>query len=182
MKKVLLDACVLYPTVLREILLGVAGQGLFTPLWSERILEEWARAARKIGPTGEAQARAEIALLRANWPDGVVAPHEGLEARLWLPDPADVHVLAAAIAGSADSLLTFNAVDFPRHTMAEEGVVRLGPDEFLLDLWHSDRDPVERAVERVRAEAARLSGEEVALRPLLKRARLPRLGKALSMA
>ncbi|MBL3553988.1 PIN domain-containing protein, partial [Rhodovulum sulfidophilum] len=43
--KVLLDACVLYPTVLREILLGVARRGGFTPLWSARILEEWARAA-----------------------------------------------------------------------------------------------------------------------------------------
>ena len=45
--KALLDACVLYPTVLREILTGVAGQGLYTPLWSDRILEEWARATRK---------------------------------------------------------------------------------------------------------------------------------------
>ena len=31
--KVLIDACVLYPTVMRELVLGAAGQGLFTPLW-----------------------------------------------------------------------------------------------------------------------------------------------------
>ena len=55
--KVLIDTCVLYPTVMRQLLLGAAGSGLFTPLWSDRILEEWARAARKIGPTGEVQAR-----------------------------------------------------------------------------------------------------------------------------
>ena len=44
-----------------------------------------------------------------------------LEERLWLPDPADTHVLAAAIAGSADVILTLNAKDFPRNILAEEG-------------------------------------------------------------
>ena len=63
--KILLDANVLFPTVMREVLLGVASQGLFTPFWSERILEEWARAAAKLGPGGEAQARGEIAMLKA---------------------------------------------------------------------------------------------------------------------
>jgi len=177
--RVLLDACVLYPTVLREILLGVAAAGLFTPLWSARILEEWARAARKIGPTGEAQARAEIALLRAAWPAAEVVPQPGLEARLWLPDPADIHVLAAAIAGSADLILTFNAQDFPRKILAEEGVRRDEPDAFLRGLWADHPDPVEAAVAFVHAEAQRLSGDSIDQRALLKRARLPRLGKAL---
>jgi len=178
--KVLLDACVLYPTVLREILLGVAGQGLFVPLWSARLLEEWARAARKIGPAGEAQARAEIALVRAAWPGAEVVPKDGLEARLWLPDPDDIHVLAAAIAGGADLILTFNARDFPKHLLAEEGLVRAAPDAFLMDLWLADPDAVATAVARVLDEAARMAGEDIPLRALLKRARLPRLGKALS--
>ncbi len=177
--KVLLDACVLYPTILREILLDVARAGLFTPLWSARILEEWARAARKIGPTGEMQARGEIALLRAAWSGAELAPSPGIEARLWLPDPADIHVLAAAIAGSADLLLTFNARDFPRKVMAEEGLRREGPDAFLYALWAAHPDAVAAAVARVAGEARRLSGTELETRQMLKRARLPRLGKAL---
>jgi len=178
--KVLLDACVLYPTVLREILLGVAARGLFRPLWSARILEEWARAARKIGPTGESQARAEIALVRAAWPGAEVPPQEGLEARLWLPDAADIHVLAAAIAGDADAILTFNAKDFPRALLAEEGLAREGPDAFLMELWLAHPEAVAETVAAVRAEAQRLSGEALPVRALLKRARLPRLGKALA--
>lgn len=178
--KVLLDACVLYPTVLREILLGVAGQGLFTPLWSDRILEEWARAARKIGPEGEPQARAEIALIRANWPKASVQPRAADLARLWLPDENDIHVLAAALAGSADTLLTFNAKDFPRHTLTEEGLKREAPDQFLYDLWLSDADAVERSVLQVHQTAQTMAGEPLALRALMKRARLPRLGKAMS--
>ncbi|GGE44884.1 RSP_2648 family PIN domain-containing protein [Actibacterium pelagium] len=178
--KVLLDACVLYPTVTREVLLNVAKEGLFTPLWSPRILEEWARAARKLGREGEPQARAEIALLKANWPGAEVLPKEADLARLWLPDEHDIHVLAAAIAGSADLLLTFNAQDFPRNTLAEEGILRDGPDHFLFELWQQNPDKVLAAVTRVHAEAERLSGQHWDLRKLLKKARLPRLGKALA--
>ena len=112
--KVLIDTCVLYPTVMREIVLGVAATDLFTPLWSGRILEEWARAAVKLGPLGEAQARAEIAVVRANWPNAEVTWRPSLESRLWLPDENDVHVLAAAISGSADVIMTLNRKDFPR--------------------------------------------------------------------
>ena len=178
--KALLDACVLYPTVTREVLLNVAKEGLFTPLWSPRILEEWARAARKIGPEGEPQARAEIALLKANWPNAEVFPNEGDMARLWLPDENDIHVLAAAIAGSADVLITFNAQDFPRNTLADEGVNRDGPDHFLFELWQREPKKVVAAVARVHAEAERLSGQDWEIRKLLKKARLPRLGKALA--
>ena len=47
--KAVLDACVLYPTVLREILIGVADAGLYTPVWSPRILAEWRHAAARLG-------------------------------------------------------------------------------------------------------------------------------------
>lgn len=177
--KALLDACVLYPTVLREVLLGVARTGLFTPLWSDRILEEWARAAVKLGPGAEDIARGEIAVLRAAWPVATVPPAPGIEARLWLPDPNDVHVLAAAIAGSADLIVTFNAVDFPRATLAEDGLERLDPDQMLMRLWGQAPEAVAQAAETVRAEAERLSGQPQPMRALLKRAKLPRLGKAL---
>lgn len=177
--KVLLDACVLYPTVLREILLAVADEGIFTPLWSDRILEEWARAARKIGPTGEPQARAEIALARARYPDASVIPHDGTVARLWLPDPNDIHVLAAAIDGHADRLVTENLRDFPKGDLLAWDIVPESPDAFLYAQWLTRPEPVERAVARVHAEAQRLGGETMALRMLLRRVRLNRLAKAV---
>lgn len=177
--KVLLDACVLYPTVMREVLLGVAKRGLYTPLWSARILEEWARAARKIGPGGEAQARGEVALVRVAFPKAEVREHKGLEARLYLADENDIHVLAAAIAGGAEAIVTMNAQDFPRHVLAEEGLERWDPDGFLWRLWSDHPEIVAEAVEEVRLEAERLSGEVWDVRRLMKKARLPRLGKAL---
>jgi predicted nucleic acid-binding protein len=177
--KVLLDTCVLYPTVMREVLLAVAERGAFQPLWSAGILEEWARAARKLGPGGEVQARGEIALVRSAWPGAEVAVPDGLMQRLWLPDADDVHVLAAAVAGSADAIMTLNAKDFPRNVLGEEGLARVDPDGFLMQCHARDAALVQSAAEAVLAQARALSDAPWEMRPLLKKARLPRLAKAL---
>ncbi|WP_425080484.1 RSP_2648 family PIN domain-containing protein [Ruegeria arenilitoris] len=178
--KAVLDTCVIYPTVMREMLLGAARLSHFTPIWSPRILEEWARAARKLGPEGEAQARAEIALTQAQWLKAERAAKPGLEQRLWLPDSADIHVLATAVEASADVIVTVNAKDFPRNILSEEGLERRDPDGLLYGFWMDDPDGMAELADRVLAEANRLSGDQWTLRALMKKARLPRLGKALS--
>jgi predicted nucleic acid-binding protein len=178
--RVLIDACVLYPTVMREVVLGVAAKGLFDPRWSPRILEEWARAARKIGPQGETIARGEIAAITARFPRAQVQIPQGVEARLWLPDPNDIHVLAAAVGCSADAIMTVNAKDFPRNELADEGLQRVDPDGFLVDLAIQHPDAVQSVGEAVVTEARRLSGEPWEMRKLMRKARLPRLGKLLA--
>ena len=178
--KVCFDACVLYPTVLREILMGCAARGLYRPVWSARILEEWARATVKLGPVAEDVARSEIAGLRATWPAAEVVPRAGDLARLWLPDLNDVHVLAAAVVAGADRLVTFNARDFPRHLLAAEGVERVDPDQLLTNLWAEHEVAILDGVAEVHGTAERLSGETLPLRTLLKRARLPRLARRMA--
>jgi len=178
--KVLLDTCVIYPTVMRQVLLGVAARGVFTPLWSKRIIGEWLRAAEKLGPDGVAQARSEAAMLAVRWPEAEVGYPPSLEARLWLPDRADIHVLAAAIAGSADVIVTLNKKDFPRNILAEEGISRADPDSFLHGIWQAQPDLVQEVADAVVSDAIRLSGKEWQMRPLLKKARLPRLAKAVA--
>ncbi|NOX72840.1 MAG: PIN domain-containing protein [Alphaproteobacteria bacterium] len=178
--RVLLDACVLYPTVLREILLGAAKAGLFQPLWSARILEEWARAVAKNLPGQAGVALAEIALLRANWPEAEIGFPLELQANLYLPDPDDIHVLAAAIAGKADALVTANLRDFPSRILASHNILRRDPDGFVFDLWQDNPAVISKVCEDVRLRAEVLSGQPQPLRALLKKARLPRLGKALA--
>ncbi|VDC31627.1 RSP_2648 family PIN domain-containing protein [Pseudogemmobacter humi] len=178
--KAVFDACVLFPTVLREILQGVGEAGLCEPLWSDRILGEWTRAAAKLGPGMEAVAEGEAALFRAAFPRGRVAAQPAIEARLVLPDTGDLHVLAVAIAGHADVIVTFNARDFPGHALAAEGIARRDPDGFLWELHSRAPERVAGVVEAVRAKAEAISGQPVALKGLLKRARLYRLAKALA--
>lgn len=176
--RVLLDACVLFPTVMRELLLGVAATGAFAPLWSPRILEEWARATRRLPEGAEATARAEIALMRDRWPAAAIDPGPDLIERLSLPDPDDRHVLAAAIAGGADVLMTLNRSDFPTRTLARHGLLLREPDGFLTEL--AAESPQAAAVaETVRARAEAVSGRPQPIRPLLKRAGLPRFARAL---
>ncbi|RBI77174.1 PIN domain-containing protein [Roseovarius sp. TE539] len=178
--RALLDTCVIYPTVMREMLLGVAAQGAFTPVWSARIIAEWLRAARKLGPAGLAQAQGEAALLAKEWPEAETGWPPSLEARLWLPDRGDIHVLAAAVASSADVIVTLNARDFPRNILAEEGLSRADPDAFLMGIWKAQPAMVAEVGARVSARATEIDGEKRPLRALLKKARLPRLAKALA--
>lgn len=179
--RVLLDANVLFPSVLREILLDTADAGHYAPLWSARILEEWARAARRLPPGAEPVARAAAEAMRARWPEAEVAPDPDLEARLALPDPADRHVLAAAITGRADLIVTRNLGDFPGRAMARHGLRAEPPDTFLTGLLDLGAD-LAPLIAQAQARSQALSGQPRALRPLLKRAGLPRLGKRLDPA
>jgi hypothetical protein len=165
---------------MRQMLLGVAERGVFTPLWSARIVGEWLRAAEKLGAQGAAQARAEAAMLAARWPEAEQRYPLSLEARLWLPDAADIHVLAAAVVGSADVIVTLNVKDFPRNLLAEEGISSADPDSFLHGIWQARPELVQGVAEEVLVEANRLSGKTWEMRALLKKARLPRLAKAVA--
>ncbi|RZW07902.1 MAG: PIN domain-containing protein [Rhodobacteraceae bacterium] len=177
--KVLIDACVLYPTFLRELITEWAATGGFTPLWSDRILEEWRRAAARNGPADQRIAEAEIAALSARFPAAIVAVDARTEAALHLPDPDDNHVLAAAIDGGADELLTLNVRDFPTNALAAHDLMRRHPDEFLLEAFHAEPDRIGAIVETALHRAASVGIDTSNRRALLKRARVPRLAKAL---
>lgn len=177
--KVLIDACVLFPTVLRELVLDYAATGAFEPLWSDRILEEWRRAAARLGPRDAAVADSEIASVRARFPNAMVSVSDDTQARLHLKDKDDIHVLAAAIDGYADELLTLNLKDFPTNILAAEGLIRRHPDEFLLEGFHAGPTGMSMIVDQVLARAAAHGIDTSNKRAILKRARLPRLAKTL---
>lgn len=52
-----------------------------------------------------------------------------------LPDLNDAHVCAAALASSADVIVTFNCKDFPQEVLSKHGLFAQHPDDFMLDLW-----------------------------------------------
>ena len=176
--RAVLDANVLFPTILREILTDPALTDLYDPLWSARILGEWQRAAARLGPIGAEIAGAEIALLEARLP-AASQPDDGTAAiDMDFPDPADRHVVEAALAGGAGLIVTANLRDFPRALMARLGLRAIHPDAFLLDLHAQDAAAVIAAVDRahLRAEAA---GGAIGRDKMLRRSRLPRLARCL---
>lgn len=175
--KVFLDACVLYPRLLRSITLGAARAGLFRPSWSPRVLDEWRLAAlRDGGMDAQRAADAEIAAMRAAFPEAEVVPDAEVERRVHLPDQADAHVVAAAVAGHARLILTLNLRDFPARRLVPFGLEVRHPDGFFWELLSRAPEAMS-AVIRHAFEPLEASGPR-AERNALKRAALSRLGKA----
>lgn len=138
----LLDACVLFPVAVCDSLMSVAVTGLYAPKWTRQIEEEWTRSLEeKHGkPPGTYAARRDA--MRDAAPDWEVPEPSWTQiARcVRLPDPDDVHVLAAAIAGHADCIVTANLKDFPEQALAPFGIQAIHPDEFLIA--QMDLDPL----------------------------------------
>lgn len=147
----------------------MADVGLFDPLWSEGVAAEWLHVTDRRGDRSAVQV---LAKMNARWPEAMCPP--GDPGLLDLPDRHDRHVLAAAIAGEAECLCTLNLRDFPVRTLAVHGLVAISPDDLAMQLWLHQADAVEAQVSRVWPTL-----DARPLRNALKRARLPRLGKAV---
>lgn len=114
-----LDTCVLWPSLQRDVLLSFAVEGLYRPLWSSAILEELehheAVKLRRRGDTPDDAARRAAHLvseMRRVFDDACVTGWEPLEGAFGLPDPDDEHVVAAAVVGGAGAVVTSNLRDF----------------------------------------------------------------------
>lgn len=133
---VVLDACVLYPAILRDLLMHLGLAGLYQPKWSEVIHDEWRRnlLLQRSDINPEALARTTD-LMNLALPDANVTGFETLIEGISLPDPDDRHVLAVAIRSNADVIVTLNLKDFPSGVLAGFGIEALHPDDFISDLF-----------------------------------------------
>ena len=128
----LFDACVLYSAPVTDLVMRLALVDLFRPKWTARIHAEWMRNLAQNRPDLSAeQIENRRHLMDANARDAVVEGYESLVPSLELPDPDDRHVLAAAIVGRADVIVTFNVEDFPQAELTRFDIVAQHPDEFL---------------------------------------------------
>lgn len=134
MYSAVLDTCTLYPAYLRDTLLRCAAQDLFRPLWSADILDELDRNLSDL--IGASLAARICNLLGQHFPDSIVTGYKPLIDAM-ATDLKDRHVLAAAVRGNADAVVTFNLKDFPASATDPYGVAVLHPDTLLLDLLHS---------------------------------------------
>ena len=101
---VFLDTCVLLKPYLCDTLLSVAETGIYRPLWSPGVLDELDRNLRKRGAT-EAQVIHRLDQMSRHFPDATVTGYEHLIGSME-NDPKDRHVLAAAVRGGAEVLVT----------------------------------------------------------------------------
>ncbi|WP_310644887.1 PIN domain-containing protein [Limnohabitans sp.] len=149
----LLDACVLYPLAMTDALLSLATTGFFAAKWTTKIENEWIRSleSNRSDLVGKLNIRRDS--MRDAVPDWEVVESawQPLVPGIILPDPDDAHVLAAAIAGHADCIVTANLKDFPVEVLMQYGIEAIDPDTFIINQW--DLDPVNAiaAFKRMRA-------------------------------
>jgi predicted nucleic acid-binding protein len=113
-----LDSCVLFPPLLRDVLLSVAAEDVFDPLWSEAIQHEVRAATERKHPGQGTVVDCVFARMTAVFDGGLVQGWHARTVGLMTPDPDDRHVLAAAITGNADVIVTANLKDFPDYLSA----------------------------------------------------------------
>jgi predicted nucleic acid-binding protein len=106
---------------------------LFRAKWSSMIHDEWMGSLLKNRPDLSLDdLRRTRELMDMHVRDCLVENFEDLIPALQLPDPKDRHVLAAAIRGRADVIVTYNLKDFPEKDLRKYGITSQHPDEFLI--------------------------------------------------
>ncbi|MCW2478532.1 PIN domain-containing protein [Candidatus Symbiopectobacterium sp. NZEC135] len=148
---VVLDACVLYPSLLRDLLMHLGLTGLYQPKWSAIIENEWQRNLIKNRPDlNSDQIKQTGELMNRALPDAMVTGFEPLVASIDLPDVDDRHVVAAAICSHAEIVVTFNLKDFPQQYLDNFSIEALHPDDFITDLFDLNQALVLAAVNKQR--------------------------------
>ncbi len=113
--------------------MSLAIEDIFRARWTDQIHDEWIRsvlANRK--DLNSKQLERTRQLMNAHVEDCLISGYEVLIPGLTLPDPDDRHVLAAAITGRCDVIVTFNKRDFPSASLQSFGIEAQDPDSFLL--------------------------------------------------
>ncbi|GAA0225960.1 hypothetical protein GCM10010492_25310 [Saccharothrix mutabilis subsp. mutabilis] len=111
--------------------LSIAECRTHRPLWSADVLAELDRNLRKRGATAE-QVAHRIDQMSRHFPDAEVLGYEDLIDSME-NHPKDRHVLAAAVRGGAEVLVTENLRDFPTSALERYDVVAVHQDDFLQD-------------------------------------------------
>lgn len=103
------------PSLKRDVLLEIAERTIYRPLWSAKIFDEAGRAIMrindKLGNDADVTAtyvRRLTAQMEQAFPDALVTGWEPLVPTITSPDPNDRHVVAAALTGRADVIVTEN--------------------------------------------------------------------------
>ncbi|MFA7327585.1 MAG: PIN domain-containing protein [Candidatus Kapaibacterium sp.] len=136
-----LDACVLYPAPIRDLLLSLASEGLFEPKWSKMINEEWVRnLLLKRKDIKRERLEVTVGFMNKSFPLANTRNYRNLTTKLNLPDKNDNHVLSSAIKSKSQYIVTSNLKDFPSIILKEYNINAIHPDEFILNLLKNNEE------------------------------------------
>lgn len=146
-RRCVLDASILYQEVLRNLLLWIAAEGGLEPVWSERILEETRRNLIQDGVLEPEQWERLRGAMLASFPAAMLdqAAADAIE-RDMPNEEKDRHVLATAVAGDAELVITSNLQHFEQVDLEKVSKRAASPDRLLCDLLATQPSVIEAAI------------------------------------
>lgn len=153
-----LDACIMMSGLLRPLLLNLAQRGLFMPLWTDKIGQEWQRNAARLWPIDPVLLKNEWQHMQAQFPAANMGDVAEFETELKHTDRKDKHVAAtgiAAVFAQQDhpvSILTWNIKDFSRSELRRQQLGLIDPDRLLSQWWPIERHALATALDATVAE------------------------------
>ena len=147
---VVLDACVLYPPSLRDLLLTLAALDAFDVCWSEPILEELNRNVVADNPQLDPIRFSEHTLgeMRKHFPEATTTVAQ-TEIDRMDNHPKDRHVVAVALARSADAIVTINLKDFASQILDTADVAVITPGQLVERVLDEAPELIGYAVQRM---------------------------------
>lgn len=158
--QVVLDACVLAPPNVCDLLLTLAETPrLHLPRWSEDILQEVRRTQIQVLNFPEERADSWQEAVRSAFPEAMVEGY-GEIAAVCKNDPKDRHVLAAAIKAGAEQIVTSNLRHFsPRHLDCWK-IKAVDPASYCISLYTLDPGVVVSKLDEI-ARRRRMTPQEL---------------------
>lgn len=156
---VVLDANVLYPQWLRDVLLTLAAMGHYDPVWSDDIIGEMRRNVLRDHPDIDPQHFDDttIAALRRAFPAAWVQVSQQVVAEMDNA-PEDRHVLAAAVTAGAQVVVTANTAHFRSARFVDSGrVAVLDPASFLVAVVDEHQELMAAVLEHLASNRRRVS-------------------------
>lgn len=162
----LFDANALFSPLLTDLALELAIVGVYRPRWSERIHDEWIAAVLQARPgVAKKDLERRREMMDQAFRDACVEIVAEIRHPM-LPDPADQHVLTAALIGRANVIVTDNLRHFPATVLHPLGLEAQSLNHFLTyapDVHHLDAVSALRNVIARRLKPAAWTSEQMAL-------------------
>lgn len=150
----LLDSNILASITLADVLVQLAVDDLFIAKWSMDIHREWIAAVHKFRPSIDLhKLERRRRQMDAKTRDALITGYESRIDDLILPDVNDRHVLAAAIQGRCELIVTRNLKHFPANALSAHNIQAQHPDVFLADLLGRNTLMFCAAIRKVRIRA-----------------------------
>ncbi len=157
MARVFVDTNVLFPFSVMDLMLALTEDAVHEVIWTDALLAEWERVIVEQQRRSADSAARVTAAIRSYFVESQILESTYVDLIDDMPskDPDDRRHIAAAVAGNAQFIITWNRGDFPAEPLARLGIRVADPDEYLHELLSELPSEVVATVVRLASEKRR---------------------------